>query len=135
MMIWLCVYYEFYCTKVNAIRQLQVKIITIIQKQSPELIAFFNETQEDLRFPEGHLNILNCFLDPTKMIKEKEVPNPLNLNAEVLEYTEEGDIIPKQSSSDEPKTDPIWDLFNPDGGISVCSKLVINSWWHHFRSL
>lgn len=64
-----------------------------------------------------HVNILESFLDPTKMIKEEETPNPLDLNAEVFEETEEGKIVPKQPSSDVPKRDPIWELFfNPEGG-------------------
>ena len=67
----------------------------------------------NLGLSEERLRILKCFLDPENMIKMKEVPNPLNPNAEILEYTEDGKIRPKQPPSDAPKTDPIWEFFNP----------------------
>lgn len=66
-----------------------------------------------LGLSEERLHLLKCFLDPENMIKMEEVPNPLNPNAEVLEYTEDGKIRPKQPPSNVTKTDPIWEFFNP----------------------
>ena len=66
----------------------------------------------NLGLSEERLHILKCFLDPENMIKMEEVPNPLNPNAEVLEYSKDG-IRPKQPPSNAPKTDPIWEFFNP----------------------
>ena len=80
------------------------------------MINCFDEMQKDLGFSKEHLNILNCFLDPTRMIKQEETPNPLNPNAEVLEY-KDGRFIPKQPSSDIAKSDPIWEFFKTDEGI------------------
>lgn len=74
---------------------------------------FFREVEGNLGLSEGHLHILNSFLDPANMIKMEEPPNPLNPNAEVLELTEDGRIKPKLPSSNVPKSDPIWELFNP----------------------
>jgi len=50
------------------------------------------------------------------MIKQEETPNPLNPNAEVLEY-KDGRFIPKQPSSGIAKSDPIWEFFKTDEGI------------------
>ena len=69
--------------------------------------------EETLGLSEERLHVINCFLDPKNMIKMEEVPNPLNPNAEVLEYTEDGKIRPKQPPSNVPKMDPIWEFFNP----------------------
>ena len=77
------------------------------------LIEFFKKMKKKLGLSEERLYVLNCFLDPENMIKMEEVPNPLNPNAEVLEYTEDGKIRPKQPPSNVPKTDPIWEFFNP----------------------
>jgi len=71
------------------------------------LINFFDEIQEDLRLSKEHLKILNCFLDPTYMIKEEETPIPLDPNANVFDEANNGSIIQNQPSSDEPKRDPI----------------------------
>ena len=68
---------------------------------------------KDLGLSKERLNILNCFLDPKKMNKAEEAPNPLNPNAEVLEYTKEGKIRPKRPPSNVPKRDAIWEFFNP----------------------
>ena len=68
--------------------------------------------EENLELSEERLHVLKCFLDPENMIKMEEVPNPLNPNAEVLEYTEDG-IRAKQPPSNIDKTDPIWEFFNP----------------------
>ena len=79
-------------------------------------------------FTNGRLNILNCFLDPKNMIKMEEAPNPLNPNVEVLEYTKDGKIRPKQPPSNIPKRDPIWELFNPRHareGTLISSPLVM----------
>ena len=67
----------------------------------------------DLGLSKERLHILNCFLDPKNMKKVEEAANPLNPNAEVLEYTKDGKIKPKQPPSNVPKTDPIWEFFNP----------------------
>lgn len=67
----------------------------------------------DLSFSAERLAILNCFLNRENMIKAEEAPNPLNPNAEVLEYTRDGKIKPKQPPSNVPKSDPIWEFFNP----------------------
>ena len=77
------------------------------------MIKFFKEMEGDLDLSEERLHVLNCFLDRTNMIKEEEAPNPLDPNAEVLEYTKDGKIRPKQPPSNVPKTDPIWEFFNP----------------------
>ena len=96
-------------------------IITHLQKKSQQLISFCKETQDDLGFSTSQLNILNCFLNPDNMAKEEGTPT------EVLEYTkEEGNIIPKQPTSNMHKRDPIWELFfYTDDGTSLCNKLVI----------
>lgn len=82
------------------------------------MVDFLNEAQEDLGLSKEHLGILSCFLDPKKhMIKDEEAPNPSNFNAEVLEYTKDGKIVPKQLPSNVPRRDPIWEFFvNPDEG-------------------
>ena len=80
------------------------------------MIRYFNQAKEDLGLSEEHLSILNCFLDPTNMIREEETPNPLNFTDEVLEYTAEGKIVPKQPAVNVPKRDPIWEFFNLDEG-------------------
>lgn len=85
---------------------------SITQKQGKYLIKFFREVEGDLGLSKERLNILKCFLDSTNMIKSEEVPNPLNPNAEVLEYTKDGMIKPKQPSSNVPKSDPVWEFFN-----------------------
>ena len=74
-------------------------------------MKFFREMDGDLEFSEKRLNVLNCFLDCKNMRKVEEVPNPLDPNAEVLEYTKDGKIKPKQPPSNAPKNDPIWDFF------------------------
>ena len=76
------------------------------------MIKFFKEVKGDLSLSTKHLHVLKCFLDPKSMIKLEEVPNPLNPNAEVLEYTQDG-IRPKQPPSNAPKSDPIWEFFHP----------------------
>ena len=77
------------------------------------MIQLFEDAKGDLGLSDEHLHVLNCFLDPTMMLKDVEVPNPSNLNAKVLEYVEEGKIS-KQPSNNEAKRDPIWEFFNPD---------------------
>ena len=67
----------------------------------------------DLELSEERICVLSCFLDPKNIIKMEEAPNPLNPNAEVLEYTADGKIKPKQLPDDVPKTDPILEFFNP----------------------
>ena len=94
---------------------MQTQTTFVIQKISKELIQFFDEVKEDLGLSEEHLNILNCFLNPTMMIKTVEAPNPLNSNAESLEnITREEKQKSKKASSNEVKCDPIWEFFNPD---------------------
>ena len=90
------------------------------------MIGILKDAQEDLGLSEKHLGILSCFLDPeNNMIKEEETPNPSNLNAEVLEFTKEGNIVPKRLPSNVPKRDPIWEFFvNPDEGIPLESKII-----------
>lgn len=58
------------------------------------------------------------------MIKEAEIPNPVNLNAEVFEYTKEGNVVQKKPPSNVPKRDPIWEFFNPDEGTLICITLL-----------
>jgi len=67
-----------------------------------------------VKFSDDHLNILQCFLDPTKMINEVEIPNPLDPNAEVLEFTKSGSIKRKAPTGKVDKEDPIWKFFNPE---------------------
>ena len=69
--------------------------------------------EKDLEFSRERLNVLNCFLDCKNMKKVEEVPNPLDPNAEVLEYIKDGKMKPKQPPSNAPKSDPIWEFFNP----------------------
>ena len=99
------------------------------------MIDFLNEAQEDLGLSKEHLCILSCFLDPERnMIKGEEAPNPSNFNAEVLEYTKEGNIVPKQPPSNVPKSDPIWEFFvNPDEGMPLGSKIIIEMIRHNLR--
>ena len=89
------------------------------------MIKFFKEVERELGFSKEHLNVLNCFLDPKHMIKEEEVPNPLNPNAEVLEYTADGRIKPKQPSSNVQKVDPIWEFFNPRNAREGSQKYTL----------
>jgi len=65
--------------------------------------------------------VLQCFLDPTKMIRKEEVSNPLNPNAEMLEVTREGQVKRKKLPSNAPRRDAIWEFFNPqrNEGIKV----------------
>ena len=95
-------------------------------------MKFFKEMERELEFSKEHLNVLSCFLDCKNMKKIEEVPNPLNPNAEVLEYTKDGKIRPKQPPSNVPKSDPIWELFNLKGAregtsiITVCIKVMMS---------
>jgi len=75
-------------------------------------VLLFEKSKEDLKFSDEHINVLNCFLDPANMIKEEEVPNPLNPDAERLRLTRTGvqRIMP---SGDVDKHDAIWEFFNP----------------------
>ena len=63
--------------------------------------------------------MLKCFLDPTKMIKKKEVANPLNPNAEMLEVTKEGHVKRRKPPSNAPKKDAVWEFFNPQRNEGV----------------
>ena len=56
--------------------------------------------------------MLRCFLDPTKMIKEEEIANPLNPNTEMLEVTREGQVKRRKPPSNAPKKDAVWEFFN-----------------------
>jgi len=74
-------------------------------------MLLFENSKEDLKLSNEHINVLNCFLDPTNMIKEEEIPNPLNPDAEILQLTRTGvqRIMP---SGDVDKHDAIWEFFN-----------------------
>ena len=65
------------------------------------------------------------------MIKLEEVPNPLNPNAEVLEYTQDG-IRPKPPPSNVPKRDPIWEFFYPTNAHEgTIYTIIITSYWEN----
>ena len=89
-------------------------------------MTFFKEVEGDLGLSTERLCILNCFLDPKKMLRVEEAPNPLNPNAEVLEY-KDGRIKAKQPPSNVPKRDAIWEFFNPrarEGSfITICDLI------------
>ena len=69
----------------------------------------FEKEKACFEFSEEHLHVLRCFLDPTRMVKFKEVPNPTNPNAQRLEITPNG-VKPKVQSGN--KEDVLWDFFN-----------------------
>ena len=79
--------------------------------------------ERDLELSKECLNVLNCFLDCKNMRKVEEVPNPLDPNVEVLEYTKDGKIKPKQIPSNVPKNDPIWQFFI---NSSACEGTLIS---------
>ena len=93
MMIWLCVYYDFYCEKVD-------------QKENARLIQFFEKEKRALGLSKEHLNILSCFLDLSNMVREEQSSIPQNLNAETLESIKAEKPKSKQSS------DLIWEFFD-----------------------
>ena len=74
----------------------------------------FKKIKSDVKFSDGHLDILRCFLDPANMINEAEIPNPLNPNTEVLELTKSGTIKRKAPTGRVDIEDPIWKFFNPE---------------------
>ena len=80
-----------------------------MQKKSQTLISLFEKEKACFEFSEEHLHVLRCFLDPAKMVKLQEVPNPTNPNAERLEETPSG-VKPKVLSGT--KIDILWDFFN-----------------------
>jgi len=84
-----------------------------MQKTSQELINALKSAQNALQLSSEHLSVIQCFLDPTKMIKKEEVANPLNPNTEMLEMTREGQVKRKKLPSNAPKKDSVWDFFNP----------------------
>ena len=95
-------------------------------------MKFFREMERDLELSKECLNVLNCFLDCKNMRKVEEVPNPLDPNAEVLEYTKDGKIKPKKPPSNAPKNDPIWEFFNTKSAsegtsISLLSTKIMMS--------
>jgi len=71
--------------------------------------------QHELKLSPEHLSVLQCFLDPTRMIKKEEVANPLNPNAEMLEVTREGQVKRRKPPRNAPRKDAIWEFFNPQG--------------------
>ena len=75
-------------------------------------MAFFEDFKDSLKLTEELLCVLKCFLDPTKMIKEEEVPDSLNPNAEVLELS--GSQVRRniRAHSNAEKVDAIWNFFN-----------------------
>jgi len=89
-----------------------------------KLIPLFEKIKNDVKFSDGHLNILRCFLDPAKMINEAEVPNPLNPNTEVLEFTKSGTVKRKAPTGKVDREDPIWKFFNPEHGGKQAVAIV-----------
>ena len=81
--------------------------------------------QRSLNISTERFLLLKCFLVPKYMIKMEEVPNPLNPNAEVLEYTDDGKVKRKQPPSNVPKVDPIWEFFNPPDGHQGMHVLIL----------
>ena len=80
------------------------------------MFEFFKAEKGNLGLSKEHLNILSCFLNPSKMVKQEEAPNPQHVTAELLEYTKEGEIRSKQPSKNLVKRDLLWELFDPDNG-------------------
>lgn len=72
--------------------------------------------------------MLRCFLDPTKMIKFEEVPNPTNPNAQRLEVTSTG-VRPKVQSGK--KEDALWDFFNNVEGTCIHSSVC--TWFTTYK--
>jgi len=81
-----------------------------VQKENHKLIILFETEKASFEFSEEHLHVLKCFLDPAKMIKFKEVPNPTNPNAQRFEETPFG-VRPKVQIGN--KEDILWEFFNP----------------------
>ena len=74
---------------------------------------------EDLKLSNEHVNLLKCFLNPTNMTKEEEIPNPLNPDAVIYEETRTGEVRRIAPSGNVDKHDAIWEFFHPshDEGI------------------
>jgi len=71
------------------------------------------KSKEALGFTSEQINVLNCFLDPAKMIKIEEIPNPVDLNAPRWEETRPGQIRRVIPSGNVYKHDAIWKFFHP----------------------
>ena len=82
------------------------------------MITLFRDVKDSLKLSDELLLVLECFLDPTKMIKEEEVPDPLDPDEEVFEYIG-GQIREKKPPSDAEKIDLIWNFFNPENKGTV----------------
>ena len=76
------------------------------------MIRSLESVQRELNLSPEHINVLKCFLDPTRMIKKEEVANPLNPNAEMLEVTREGQVKRRKPPSNALMKDAIWEFFN-----------------------
>ena len=84
------------------------------------LITLFEEFKGSLKFTDELLCVLRCFLDPTNMIKEEEVPEPLNPKAEVLEFSLGGQVRNRKHQSNAEKVDEIWNFFNAKNKGNTC---------------
>ena len=71
------------------------------------------KSKDVLKLTNEHINVLTCFLDPTKMIKIEEISNPLNYNDNRLELTSAGEVRRIIPSGNVDKHDAIWKFFNP----------------------
>jgi len=71
-----------------------------------------------------HIDVLNCFLDPNKMLKKEETPNPLNPDAKIYNFTRSGRL--KRIVPTGVKRDAIWEFFNDpkdDEGWRICMHI------------
>ena len=106
-----------------------VIMIYFMQKHSPKLFSLLQRVKNEVKFSDGHLNILKCFLNPSNMINEAEIPNPLNPNTEMLELTRSGTVRRKIPTGKVDKEDPVWKFFNPehDGEYHVCYTSLLST--------
>ena len=75
------------------------------------MISLLEAVKDDLQLTKEHIDVLNCFLDPNKMLKKEETPNPLNSDAKIYDFTRSGRlsrIVPTGGD----KRDAIWEFFN-----------------------
>eukprot|EP00118_Oscarella_pearsei_P023946 m.294339 g.294339 ORF g.294339 m.294339 type:complete len:5643 (+) comp40744_c0_seq7:98-17026(+) len=94
MCLWLHVYYSFYEKRIPC-------------KYFADAIM---KSFECLGLEEGQRCLIACFLDPDRMIREKEPLNPINPEAERLEF--HGGRARRKQERSSFEFDAIWELFN-----------------------
>ena len=114
MLLWLCVYYRFFVTKVQSIWCIILltskHTLLLLQIHSRVLADAINNSLRGVLEPE-FISFIQSFLYPIEyMIKNTESPPPLDENAPRLQHTEDHQFVPLQGEGE--RTDPIFELFN-----------------------